>query len=300
MVKKLLKKFLKKAYLDRDMSVMRSKRKKSVAIHDTLGIASLKLSGTYPYNEVVKLNKITNYSARYGYCPQIGPVAIIGIPNRNYDFIYFRDVYEYGKLYPEDDKHKFEKYSKEDEKNVDNYTVFVYSSSQLVRHDLKFEKISWILDERYKITESHEYRVIEMKCQLEGKHSFEEIAELVQHDDFRMMDKGVAYATLDSGQHIAIVSFKYDRKDEVAGFKDVWEYGKEEPEVQNITFMTDKEAEKFDDYTLYLYDYKLPHNPHGIIKLIKKDRTFDERFDFHDNPEHKDFRLTPQTYLYQK
>lgn len=299
MVKKLLEKLLKKAYPDRNMSVERLGRRMFIVTHDTLGTASLKLSGTYSYNEVVKLNEITTHSAKYGYCPQIGPVAIIGIPNPNYDFIYFNDVYEYGKVYPENDKYQFEKYSEEDAKNISNYTVFVNSGSELVECDLKFEKISAILDERHKITESHKYRVIEMKCQLEGKHSFKEIEKLIQHDDFRMMDRGVAYATLDSGQHIAIVSFWYDRKDEVAGFKDVWEYGKEEPEIQDINFMTKEEAEKFDDYLLYLYDYKLPHNLHGIIKIKKMDRTFDERFDFLDNSEHKDFRLIPQTYLYR-
>ena len=299
MVEKILQKLLDLAYPDRDMTAAKIGRRFFIVAHDVLGMPSLKLEGTYSYKEVVRINAITTYSARYGYCSDFGPVAIIGIPNPNKPVRFFGDVYEYGKIFPQNDEYEFKPLSTEDAEHIGNYTVFVLESNQnILESGLRFEKISSTLDERLKITEYKGNKIIQMACQLEGIHYFADVQNLVEHEDFRMMGNYAHYATLDDGRHIAIVG-GYNHPDKVAGFKDVWEYGHEEPKTQALTYMTYEEAEKFDDFSIYLYSYELPSNPHDdVIKVARFDRSFHRKFDFLDNPEHKDFRLIPQTYLH--
>lgn len=141
---------------------------------------------------------------------------------------------------------------------------------------------------------SHEYRVLKMKCKLEGVYSFEEAEHFAKTQQRWAVDRGMAYATLENGEHIAIMSFWYEKKDEAAGFRDVWEKGQPEPPVQGITFMTDEEAAAIDDFSIYLYDYHFFYKPQQAPRAVKLDRTFAPRFDFYNTPDGKDLRLSNQ------
>lgn len=291
MIGKKFQKLLKNICFDRN-----SKAAKIGAVsYDCIGSLTYSLQGTYTYEEVTKLNELTTYCASYGYCSGKGPVAIIGIPNQNADWEYFREVSAYGEINTYE-KVRFQKYSEEDAKYICNYTVYGLEGIEQIANLVKFNKINSAYDSRHSDVKSHNVRVLKMKCELEGKYTFEQVETLAQNQQCWAVDIAMAYATLENGRHIAIMSFWYNRKDEVLGFRDVWESGKTQPPIQKITFMTDEEAAKINDFCIYLYDYnfvykhlctttKVPH-------IAKIDRTFVPGFDFYDTPDGKDVRLS--------
>ena len=66
----------------------------------------------------------------------------------------------------------------------------------------------------------------------------------------------------------------------VRGFRDVWEYGKEEPKIQTIMFLTKEEACNINDFTLYVYNYASSGVGGDKYCIEKIDRTLDNRFKF--------------------
>lgn len=81
MLEKILTEMAKIAYPNRDISAERIGRKFFLRAHDTTGCNNYLLEGTYSYDEVMKLNALTTYSAGFGFCSELGPIAFIGIPN---------------------------------------------------------------------------------------------------------------------------------------------------------------------------------------------------------------------------
>lgn len=292
MIEKIFQKLLGKAYPERDFEAVKIGKKVFTVVHDSLGSLDYSLQGTHSYEEVKKLNELTTCSARYGYCKEKGPIAIIGIPNDEADWGYFQEVSVYGQPEP-NEEFEFQKYSEDVAKQIGNYTVYGVHGIDEIADFVKFDKIASVYDSRFKeVRYSHEYRVLKMKCKLEGQYSFEEAKKLAKTQQRWAVDRGIAFATLEDGQHIAIMSFWYGKKDEVAGFRDVWETGKSEPSVQKIDFMTDEEAMKIKDFSIYLYDYNFFYQPQTAPNIIKIDRTFASNFNFYDTPDRKDMRLS--------
>ena len=92
MIEKIFQRLLEKAYPNRNFEAVKIGKKIFTVSHDCIGSLTYSLQGTHSYEEVKKLNALTTYSARYGYCPGKGPIAIIGIPNPNADWGYFQEV----------------------------------------------------------------------------------------------------------------------------------------------------------------------------------------------------------------
>ena len=132
-----------------------------------------------------------------------------------------------------------------------------------------------------------------MDCMLEGTYTYKEArilstGSLEEKDGYSGGDRPIQFATLENGKHIGIISIWLSEKRIIQGFKDVWEFGKDEPEVQKITFLSDEEAAKIDDYTLYVYRFFFDM---GRYNIKRYDRTLDKRFDF-VMPDGSDYRLT--------
>lgn len=81
MLEKILTKMAKVVYPERDISVEKLGGRLFLRPRDTTGCNTYLLEGTYSYDEVVKLNALTTYSAGFGFCSELGPIAFIGIPN---------------------------------------------------------------------------------------------------------------------------------------------------------------------------------------------------------------------------
>lgn len=292
MIEKIFQKLLEKAYPNRKLEAVKIGRGIFTVAHDCIGSLTYSLQGTYSYEEAKKLNNLTTYSARYGYCPSKGPVAIIGIKNPNADWTYFKEVSAYGEI-PNYEELEFIKYSEEDAKQISNYTVYGLTGIAKIARYVKFDKINTVYDVRYwDMKKSSTPRVLKMKCKLEGQYTFKEAKNLAENQQRWAIDRAIAYATLENGEHVAIMSFWYDRKEEAIGFRDVWESGKAEPSVQKITFMTDEEAAKIKDFSIYLYDYNFFYKPEKAPRIVKIDRTFAPGFDFYDMSDGKDLRLS--------
>ncbi len=287
MIKKFFQNLLKKIYHNREFGVARNEKR----FYNTIRDLFYSLQETYSYEEVKKFNELTTYSAIYGYCPTKGHIAIIGIPYQEKDWDSFIDVRAYGRM-SSSEQLEFRKYSIEDAKKIMNYTVYGIKGIEELANNVRFDKIYAYYDSRYREVNSHEQRVLKMKVKLKGKYTFEKVKKLVHDQQCWAVDRGMAYATLENGEHVAIMSFWYKKKDEATGFRDVWESGKAEPQVQKITFMTDEEAAEIRDFSIYLYDYIRYYKPKREPQISKIDRTLVPGYDFYDTPDGKDFRLS--------
>ena len=104
---KLLKKLFEKVYPGRDINVEKIGKHFIMTQGDTVGCRDFILEGQYTYDQVIELNKMTGYSAGFGFCKELGPIAFIGVPNSNgvqnsghFDY----DIQEYGDsfIHPKD------------------------------------------------------------------------------------------------------------------------------------------------------------------------------------------------------
>ncbi len=101
MIEKIFQKLLKKAYPNRNFEAVKIGRRIFTVTHDCIGGLTYSLYGTYSYEEVRKLNELITYSARYGYCPGKGTVAIISFwYDRKDQALGFSDVWESGETQP--------------------------------------------------------------------------------------------------------------------------------------------------------------------------------------------------------
>lgn len=298
MIEKLFQKLLDKAYPNRKIKAGKIGKKFFRVTNDVFGSLEFSLKGAYSYDQVELLNSFIGGSTYYGFCPNKGPIAIIGIMNEKSAAHkkYFREVGAYGELYS-NQEYELEKYPEETAKKIINYTVYGVIGMEKIAHLVQFDKITAVCDARYRdVYRSHEYRVLKMKAKLEGIYTFHQAENLAHNQQRWAVDRGMAYATLENGAHVAIMSFWYSKKDEVAGFRDVWETGEPEPATQSITFMTDEEAKDIRDFSIYLYDYDFFCNPKNGPAIAKLDRTFSSGFDFHDTPDGKDLRLSEKYF----
>ncbi len=291
MLEKIIQKLISTGFPDRDIEVVKTNEGISFIAHDTLRLF-YSLQGTYRYEEILQLNQLTGKNVQYGFCPGFGPTAIIGIDSPEANFKYLVSVSAYGEV-PFSEHAEFNRYLDEDAKQVSNYTVYGTSKIEEIADFVKFDKIDFELDNRYKDAAiSHEKRVLRMKCALDEQYTFKECKYIAAKQTYWAVDRSMAFATLENGKHVAIMSFSYDRRDEAIGFRDVWESRNEEPPAQKITFITDKEASKIEDFTIYLYDYSFFCIPDEIPHVAKLDRTFERYFDFYNTPDGKDLRFS--------
>lgn len=294
MFEKLFKKFEPK----RELSVTKIGKKFFLLENGILENLEFSLQGTYKYEDVVKLNEISGYSARFGFVPNLGPVAIIGIPNPDYKLKYFQDIWEYGKFSPIE-YFEFQSYENEQENKIANYIVYGCSCIEKLADVVKFDKVNFHHDSRYKIKHSNKYRIFNMDCRLKGKYSYQLALDIVEHEDFKLQGNTILFARVGK-RNVGIIGMWKESIANVAGFRDVWEYGEKEPKVEMITFFDDEQAKNNTDYTLYYYDYVLPDSYKRNYYIEALDRTISTKFNFYDSQIKKDFRLSEIEDLYRE
>ena len=264
---------------------------------DSAGCNDYLLEGTYTYDEVVKLNELTTYNAGFGFCKEIGPVAFIGIPNPAYasGSGYFRyKVRTYGSPTDESECY-FEAYDEEEAKEISNYTVYGLLGHEAVAEAASIAELNYVSDSRYKAKESREPRVFSMDCKLKEKYTYAKAKVLATGsvediDGYGGEDHPIVIAEVEGGQHVGIINMWECDIKLVRGFRDVWEYGADQPEVKQIRFLEKDEAMNINDYTLYVYSYSCAGLGRVKYPIEKCDRTLDPRFNFH-LPDGTDYRL---------
>lgn len=147
MIERILQKLYDEYYPDRDIQVLIVHGRVTLAINDTAQ-ASYSIKGTYRYEEVQKLNQFTNGFVQYGFCPNEGPTAIIGLADSNANLQFILDASPYGKM-PNTHSMIFNRYSDEDAKQVSNYTVYGLNGLLELADIVKFDKIHFPYDARY-------------------------------------------------------------------------------------------------------------------------------------------------------
>lgn len=248
------------------------------------------VEGKFHFNDVKTLNDLTGYSARYGYSPGRGAFAMIGLPTNYTDWKFFKEICAYGEI-PQNKNIEFYDFPHDVASHIANYSIYGLYGIEKISDLVKFEKIATDFDSRHKDTLSHDYRVISMKCRLSGTYTFDEAEFLNRRQSCWSINRQISYAVLETGEFIAILGFSNRNKDEVAGFRDVWELNKPKPDIQSIAFLNDEDALRIKDFSVYLYDYKFLQAPSEQPAIDKIDRTFTEKFDFYNTPNGKDLRL---------
>ena len=260
MLEKILAKMAKVVYPERDISVEKLGGRFFLHQRDKTGCNSFLLEGTYSYDEVVKLNALTTYSAGFGFCSELGPIAFIGIPNpvcaQSGGYFEYK-VHAYGT--PSDEsEYYFKAYTEEEAKNIGNYTVYGLDGLREVASVAPISQMSYVYDSRFKAKEAKNPRVFDMDCKLKGVYSYNEAkllstGTLKEKDGYSGEEHPIVFAIVGNGQHVGIINMWPSQTELVRGFRDVWEYGAEEPETQTISFLTKEEASKVKDFTLYVY-----------------------------------------------
>lgn len=305
MLEKILTEMAKVIYPGRDISVEKLGDRFFFHLRDTTGCNIYLLEGTYSYDEVVKLNVLTTYSAGFGFCSELGPIAFIGIPNpvsaqRSGYFKY--KVHAYGTPSDESECY-FKAYTKEEAKNIENYIVYGLFGLEEVASVALISQISYTYDSRYKAKEAKNPRVFDMDCKLKGVYSYNEAkllstGTLEEKDWYSGEEHPIVFAIVGNGQHVGIIKMWPSDTELVRGFRDVWEYGAEEPETQTISFLTKEEASKIKDFALYVYRYDSSGIGRDKYQIERYDRTLDKRFKF-QLPDGNDYRLIEHTELFK-
>lgn len=299
MLEKILTRMAKVVYPERDISVEKIGKRFFMLAHDTVGCNDYLLDGQYSYDKVIALNNITGYHCGFGFCKEIGPVAFIGVINQHFCTTsgYFEyNVHEYGTSRDESEYY-FEVYSDEIAKKIGNYTVYGFRGIEAVATKAPIAKMQYIYDSRYTCKKVHgdnkDKTIIEMDLKLSGTYSFAEARLLAtgtteDKERFTGEEHPIQFAVVGDGQYVGIINLWKHEND--FQFRDVWEYGCDEPELQDIRFLSKEEAEKIDNFSLYVYvcPYSLKTKKYPIEK---KDRTFDRRFKFLLS-DGTDYRLT--------
>lgn len=295
MFEKLLAKLVQRSNPNRDYSVIKVGKRFFTVARDTVGCHDYLLEGKYSYDEVVALNALTTHNASFGYCNELGPVAFIGIPNPQCVGTsgYFEyNIHEYGT--PLDrNQYYFKSYTPEEAKEVKDYTVYGMrcrvDGFDQVSKMARIAKISYVYDSRYNA--KREYRVqrnkvYDMDCKLTGTYDFYAARFLatgtIKKKEWYSGDEHpIFFATVGENYHIGIINFWKHDVDLIVGFRDVWEYGHEEPEIQTVRILSDEEARKINNFVLYIYDYSFVGMRGEKYPIEKRDRTLDKRFNFH-------------------
>lgn len=305
MFEKILTKIAKVVYPERDISVEKLRGRFFLHPHDTTGCNTYLLEGTYSYDEVVRLNALTTYSAGFGFCSELGPIAFIGIPNSVYAQRsgYFEyKVHAYGTPFDQSEYY-FKAYTEEEAKNIGNYTVYGLDGLREVAAVAPISQMSYFYDSRFEAKEAKNPKVFDMDCKLKGVYSYNEAkllstGTLKEKDGYSGEEHPIVFAIVGNGQHVGIINMRPSEKELVRGFRDVWEYGAEEPETQTISFLTKEEASKIKDFALYVYKYDCSGIGRDKYQIERYDRTLDKRFMF-QLPDGNDYRLIEHTELFK-
>ena len=297
-----VKKFV---YPERDMTVEKHGGMTILRVHDMVGCNDYLLDGTYSYDEVLKLNELTTYSAGFGFCSELGPVAFIGIPNPNcaQRSGYFKyKVHAYGTPFDESEIY-FKADTEEDAKQIVNYSVYGMYGIKKVAKVAPISQLGYVYDSRYHAKTVSKPKVFDMDCKLKGVFSYNQAkllatGSLKEKDGYSGGDHPILFATLENGQHVGIINMWSSDVKLVRGFRDVWEFGAEEPKIQEISFLNKQEASKIEDYELYVYNYASSGIGKDKYRIQKYDRTLDKRFQFH-LPDGSDYRLVEHTELFR-
>ena len=286
----ILKKLLAAAYPERDFNVEKIGNAFIFSNNDSVGCNDFLLKEKYTYDQVVELNNLTGYSAGFGYCKELGPVAFIGVSDQ--DCVqksgYFEhEVQAYGESI-NDDEYFFSAYSLEEAKQIGNYTVYGMGNPRILNGAALIEKVRYNYDYRYKIRNEglgniglQGTDVLEMQIKVGGTYDFYEARKFAygstgKFDGASGEDRPIQFA-IAGGKPVGIIDLwlHYDN----IKFKDVWGYGEDEPEEQEIQFLTDEEAKKINNFKLYYFI--APHS-FGTKKFEteKIDRTLSKDFDF--------------------
>lgn len=278
---------LKRLYPERKLDVIVDNDKLQIIARDAVGGNEYILEGKYSYDMVEKMNAKTGGYAGYGFCKDIGPVAFIGskaqiLVNRSG---FFNDNIEVCGEVPEYTQKYFEIYSEKDAKQIANYTVYGCGGFDVIVSMAKMDKIRYYYDSRYLEKLKNESKFFNMDVQIEGKYSYEAAkmlasGSLEDKEVYTGTDDCIVFAQLQNGTNIGIIRFYPWQTKYVKGFRPVWEYGCSEPEVQQITFLSNEEAKLLDNFILFIYDYSFLENGWAKYKIEAKDRTFDNRFEF--------------------
>lgn len=298
MLEKILTKMAKVVYPERDISVEKIGKRFFMLSHDTVGCNDYLLEGQYSYNKVIELNNLTGYHCGFGFCKELGPIAFIGVVNSYFctKSGYFRyNVHEYGTSIDESEYY-FELYSDEVAQKISNYTVYGFYGVEKIATKAPIAKIQYVYDSRYKCKKdfgrNKEKKIIEMDLKLLGTYSFSDARLLAtgtteDKDGFTGEEHPIQFAVVGGKKYVGIINL-WQHNDDFK-FRDVWEYGCDEPELQEMRFLSKDEAEKINNFSLYVYicPYSLTTK---VYPIEKKDRTFDPRFSF-KLPDGKDYRL---------
>lgn len=304
MLEKILTKMTKVVYPKRDINVEKIGGRFFLHPDDTTGCNNYLLEGTYSYDEVVKLNDLTTYCVGFGFCSELGPIAFIGIPNsvcaQSSGYFEYK-VHAYGT--PSDrSEYYFKAYTEEVAKNIKNYTVYGLDGLREVAKVAPISQISYVYDSRFKAKTAKNPRIFDMDCKLKGVYSYNQAkllstGTLKEKDGYSGEEHPIAFAVVGNGQHVGIINIAASEK-LVRGFRDVWEYGAEEPETQTISFLTKEEASKIKDFTLYVYMNACSGIGRDKYPIEKQDRTLDKRFKF-QLADGSDYRLIEHTELFK-
>ena len=299
MLEKFLTIIAKKAYPDRDISVEKIGKNFFLHTDDNIGCNNYLLDGKYSYDEVVALNQLTGYYCGFGFCNELGPVAFIGVCNShlcNTSGYFEHVVHEYGTLINKNEYY-FEVYSAEVAKKIINYTVYGSFGLKDVATKATVEKMNYIHDSRYKRKKNMGYnkekKIIEMDIKLPGTYSFYDARLLAtgttkDKDSFSAEEYPIQFAVVDGNQYVGIINLLCEHRNDFK-FREVWEYGDEEPKLQEIRFLSKREAKKINKFNLYVYAYPTDLKT-KTFPIEKEDKSFDKRFTFH-LPNGTDYRL---------
>ena len=244
MLEKILTKMAEKVYPKRNISVEKIGGRLFIHSHDTTGCNDYLLEGTYSYDEVVKLNNLTTYSVGFGFCSELGPIAFIGMPNpvcaQKSGYFKYK-VQSYG-TFSEQSEYYFKAYTDEEAKNIGNYTVYGLCGLKEVAAVAPISQMAYVYDSRFKVKKSEKPRIFDMDCELKGLYSYKEAkilstGTIKEKDGYSGEEHPIAFAVVGSGMHVGIINMWPSEIEQVRGFRDVWEYGDEEPKIQTIKFL---------------------------------------------------------------
>lgn len=197
----------------------------------------------------------------------------------------------------------FKAYTDEEAKNIGNYTVYGLCGLKEVAAVAPISQMAYVYDSRFKVKKSEKPRVFDMDCELKGLYSYKEAkilstGTLKEKDGYSGEEHPIVFAVVGSGMPIGIINLWPSEVDLVRGFRDVWEYGAEEPEIQTIKFLNKEEASKIKDFILYVYNYSSSGIGKNKYEIERYDRTLDKRFKF-QLPDGGDYRLIEHTELFK-
>lgn len=307
MLEKILTKMAKVVYPERNISVEKIGGRFFLHPRDTTGCNTYLLEGKYSYDEVVKLNALTTYcGAGFGFCLELGPIAFIGIPNPAYvqKSGYFKyKVHAYGTPFDEQSEYYFKAYTEKEAKNIGNYIVYGLEGLKNVAAVAPISQMSYVYDSRFKAKRAEKPKIFDMDCELKGIYSYKEAkilstGTLKEKDGYSGEEQPIVFAIVGNGMPVGIINMWPSEIELVRGFRDVWEYGAEEPKVQTIKFLNKEEASKIQDFILYVYNYSSSGIGRDKYEIERYDRTLDKRFKF-QFADGSDYRLIEHTELFK-